>query len=60
MEKNEPCFKVLAQIKTVQGGQGEKFRIKLLCDERCRNFISTAHVHDDVMGFECKRSSEKY
>ena len=25
-----------------------------------QNFISTAHVRDDVMRFECKRSSEKY
>ena len=25
-----------------------------------QNFISTAHVRDDVMGFECIRLSEKY
>ena len=25
-----------------------------------QNFISTTHVRDDVIGFECKRSSEKY
>ena len=24
-----------------------------------QNIISTAHVRDDVMGFECKRLSEK-
>ena len=25
-----------------------------------QNIISTAHMHDDVMGFECIRSSENY
>ena len=34
-------------------GNSENFR-------KFQNFISTAHVHDDVMGFECKHSSEKY
>ena len=28
--------------------------------QKFQNFTSTAHVYDDIMGFECKRLWEKY
>ena len=47
----------------VSGGEGARAPLASEIQKICRkfqNFISSAHVRDDVMGFECKRSSEKY